>query len=718
MSTFCGLILESLPPTPGSRGRPPALAGPIHARGNMINPGLGRTFGALTPLALVLCAASSSALGQGTTCATATPVFNSNNYSGDTTLGTVYTNAGITCGTSNGNKAQWFRYLATGTGNVTFDTCATASTTSDTVLSIHSDCTTNSTNVLNCNDDFCGNNGYKSSITQAVVSGTTYYIRVSNFGSGGPTAGPFAFAVGAVVIPPPPPPPPPPPTLGPDVTVYTCTDIKRYETPTVRAFAVGTTSYNPPATGDYPVDWRDGPGASNKAPVIAQNIYKLKNGRFIQLGQSWLKHGFASTNSDPSASNPCIDPPLGGNQLGINCLDTYGSGLNGNQTYLGARSFVNPTTGYFAPVINGQFSPSDDSARTAIAKHAQCPFEDVELSGGGVSYFAEGYYVTYDDAIWGNSLNNASYAPMLITSLTNTTSPSSFPTPTVGVTQRQSNAIRAWGASDASVVTVNADHVYTLIDAGTTGDLQDPGTHYTVLPTLPRNITCRYIVACKVTNNGNGTWHYEYCVYNHNSDRSAYSFSLRLPYGAVTTGEGMYFPRSHSGEPYTNNAWTADKSQAGMLTFKADADFATNPNANAIRWGTMYTFWFDANVPPMSGQGKVTLFKPAYQGTDASNAAAAPSGRTGNDLALWAFANGLQVPRYCPADIAQSGGDLGPDGLTSVDDLVAFLAQFFAGNIAVADLATLGGGAGSAGDGQLTVDDLVYFLAAFFSNCN
>ncbi|MGH7133320.1 MAG: GC-type dockerin domain-anchored protein, partial [Phycisphaerales bacterium] len=157
---------------------------------------------------------------------------------------------------------------------------------------------------------------------------------------------------------------------------------------------------------------------------------------------------------------------------------------------------------------------------------------------------------------------------------------------------------------------------------------------------------------------------------------------------------------------------------AGMLTFKADNTFAGNPNANALRWGTMYTFWFDANVAPMSGQGRITLFKPAYTGTDASNAAAAPSGRTGNDEALWAFANGLQVPAYCTADIASPGGDLVPDGHTTVDDLIAYLTQFFAGNIAIADLATLGGGPGAAGDGQITVDDLVYFLAAFFSNCN
>ncbi len=69
------------------------------------------------------------------------------------------------------------------------------------------------------------------------------------------------------------------------------------------------------------------------------------------------------------------------------------------------------------------------------------------------------------------------------------------------------------------------------------------------------------------------------------------------------------------------------------------------------------------------------------------------------------------------ADIASLGGALGPDGVLTADDLVAFLAAFlaafFAGDLAIADIATLGGGKGP--DGAITPDDLVLFLNEFFS---
>lgn len=73
------------------------------------------------------------------------------------------------------------------------------------------------------------------------------------------------------------------------------------------------------------------------------------------------------------------------------------------------------------------------------------------------------------------------------------------------------------------------------------------------------------------------------------------------------------------------------------------------------------------------------------------------------------------TPPCSPADLVGLGGASGPDGATTVDDLVAFLAAFFAGNTTLADLAALGATGGQ--DGQITVDDLVHFLAVFFTGC-
>jgi hypothetical protein len=73
------------------------------------------------------------------------------------------------------------------------------------------------------------------------------------------------------------------------------------------------------------------------------------------------------------------------------------------------------------------------------------------------------------------------------------------------------------------------------------------------------------------------------------------------------------------------------------------------------------------------------------------------------------------VPCSSVADVASLGGAVGCDGQLTVDDLLLFLGEFFAGNKQVADVAKLGGSVGR--DGQLTVDDLLVFLNGLFGGC-
>jgi hypothetical protein len=72
------------------------------------------------------------------------------------------------------------------------------------------------------------------------------------------------------------------------------------------------------------------------------------------------------------------------------------------------------------------------------------------------------------------------------------------------------------------------------------------------------------------------------------------------------------------------------------------------------------------------------------------------------------------------ADVASLGSGIngGPDGSNTADDIIAYLAEFFNNNVAVADLITLGGGLPATPDGSVTVDDLIYFLNQFFAPCN
>jgi hypothetical protein len=94
-------------------------------------------------------------------------------------------------------------------------------------------------------------------------------------------------------------------------------------------YSVGTVSCN---VGSCWLNWIS---STPDHPVIAQNLYRLKDGRFTHIGQSWLKHGFFALSQE-LCSNSCIG--TSGTHLGVNCSDPYSAGLNGSQG--GARTPV------------------------------------------------------------------------------------------------------------------------------------------------------------------------------------------------------------------------------------------------------------------------------------------------------------------------------------------------------------------------------------------
>ncbi len=166
------------------------------------------------------------------------------------------------------------------------------------------------------------------------------------------------------------------PAVGPDVMVLSFTDLGNYGVADGFAgYSIGTKACN---RGDAPVDWCDttgcGEGTSNRDhPVIAQNLYRLRGGRFEQIGMSWLKHGHVSTNTTSAecaaaAGGTCVEPPLGADQLGVGCTDSYTSSLNGNRP-LGRRSEVNAASGDF-PYPYTRFTatgPYEQRIKAAVA---------------------------------------------------------------------------------------------------------------------------------------------------------------------------------------------------------------------------------------------------------------------------------------------------------------------------------------------------------------
>jgi hypothetical protein len=348
----------------------------------------------------------------------------------------------------------------------------------------------------------------------------------------------------------------------PDVIVGDIVGTTRWgATGGITAFSVGTTSCN---LGSCWLNWISG---TAEHPVIGQNMFRLKDGRFEQIGQSWLKHGFQALAQSVCAT--CVPPP-NGSHLGVNCSDPYTKTLNGNQTQLGPKENVDPSTGVFLYP-----DPRESTTGDAIFKRLQVHNTDLDPAlNAGALYFVEGQYVTHDDAIANNNPNNASYRGIDVAG----TSPTFFISLT-GTTVREKAGIQAWMATDPSVTE-------TVIDA--------PGGEF--------------IASARATSLGGGIYHYEYAVQNLTNARAGQAFTVPIPPGTVVTNVGFHDVDYHSGEVFDGTDWTSTVSASSVSW--ATTTYAVNPNANALRWGTLYNFRFDANQAPGTASVVIALFKP------------------------------------------------------------------------------------------------------------
>jgi len=362
------------------------------------------------------------------------------------------------------------------------------------------------------------------------------------------------------------------PMVGPDVVVFELPGTYNWgSSDGLRAYSVGTTSCN---RGDVPLDWIS---STNEHPVIAQNLYRVtaaeagpttEHGSIEMLGMSWLKHGFVSINLTEAGCGSCAGNPPG-SQLGVGCTDPYSSSLNGSQSRLGPRSEVNAFTGYFE---DDYASPNGSST---LAGRLQVQESEIVEDPATYRYFIEGQYIAPDDAAAGNGENNASHREVDVAG--NSLVLADPPTPT----EEGRPGIYAWQDIDPSV---------------TIRQVAVPGEGL-------------FFVGYKAGDNGDGTWHYEYAVFNLNSHLSARSFSVPILSNSTITNIGFRDVDYHSGEPYDDTDWTsvADPSSRWVSWFTDD--FATNPNANALRWSTMYNFRFDADSPPQPTIAEIGMFR-------------------------------------------------------------------------------------------------------------
>jgi hypothetical protein len=403
----------------------------------------------------------------------------------------------------------------------------------------------------------------------------------------------------------------------------------------IAAFSLGSSTCN---IGTQPLLW-----LNNGTPGGAMNAYRLSNGRLVQIGMSHVKHAccVAQSTSTLCAPVPTCTPASG--QLGVGCLDVYSSGWNSGQTRLGPRSVINAQT--------GQFTGLSGTTGNAIFKRLQVATADLSATNHpGALYFVEGVYVCTNDAVANNNNNNASYRRVTVSNNSMTLT---------GATQRGTPAIFAWRDNGLGVGVPDPSVTIVTVDVANDG---------------------RFFVAGKATDLGNNTWRYDYAVYNLHSQARGGGFSVSLPNRVVPSDLGFSDPEYHSGETIDNTDWPGTfDSSTGVIRWAPTQNFAQNPNANQIVWGTMYNFWFTARTAPTTGTINLDLFRP---NTPQSSSVA-----------------GLPVPGPACA------GDWDFNGEVEPLDISAFFANYRDGN------------ADADGNGETEPLDITAFFASYRNGC-
>lgn len=393
---------------------------------------------------------------------------------------------------------------------------------------------------------------------------------------------------------------------GPDVVYSEMGSIRNYGgVDGVQGYSLGSNTCN---IGDQNLLW-----TNDGTPGFAMNAYRLHDGRLEQIGQSWVKHAccaFAANGCGLGCNGQ------GGNVLGAGCLDVYSAGFNGSFGGLGSRAGINAFT--------GTFSPLDFQSGSVIFRRLQIKESDMDSTNfSDALYFLEGVYVGTDDALSGNAMNNASYKRATLGG---------------GFTLNES------GGMNAGEPAINAWRKHA-------NGLNQPDNSIEIHEVDVPN-EGRFHAASRASDNGDGTWRYTYAVFNLNSHRSGGSLSVPIGTGVNVSNVGFSDVDYHSGDPYDNTDWNSSVS-SDSVTWSSPETHAENANSNALRWGTMYTFWFDADAEPTTTDISLGLFMPGdpaavgWEGVAPAAACVAPNfvaGEAGVSFAQRAF-DGYIDPR-------------------------------------------------------------------------
>lgn len=331
-------------------------------------------------------------------------------------------------------------------------------------------------------------------------------------------------------------------------------------------------------------------------PVFVQNLYRLEEGIFEQIGMGWAIHP------------DCVQAMSACGGCALSACTLLGSGCSTRAfapdiaSRLGPRSDVNPAIGSFPfPVTFDPLGPVQGWVRVNR--------DDIDPSlHPTAEYFAETLVVASNDT---NPVNNAVYHEFFVD-----------PAPTLvgGTVARGASALAAWRDRDPEVQIQSFD--------------------------VPGDGT--FSLASRALLLPSGDWVYRYALFCRDSHRGAVAF--RVPTQAPVFDSMFRGPTSHSGEVYGVDPWAFSPSPPTWST----TPHASDPLANALRWGTTFTFEFTSSAPPVSGPCEIDLFLP---GTPTS----------------------ITIPARVPDSVGPQfvRGDANDDGLVDLSDAIEVLTRLF-----------------------------------------
>ena len=430
---------------------------------------------------------------------------------------------------------------------------------------------------------------------------------------------------------------------GPDLVIDNISSIQSFGTVSnVHAYSIASVNCN---IGTDEVLWES---STDSHPVFVQNLYRVFDGRVEQIGMSWARHAFCALQM--SACGVCT-PSANCAALGVGCSTTNSAAIAASQGTLGPRSEINPFDGTFLYPFTGI-----GMSGNAVFRRLQVADDDIDaVLYPGARYFVEAQAVAGDEATSGNSDNSISYREVTFSSTGAVT-----PGPSLtGATFVGASAVDAWKLDDPLVEIVDV--------------------------VVPNDGLLR--VGYRVFDEGGGEFRYEYAVQNTTCARAVSAISVPVPTAVTPTDLLFHGIAHHSGEPYDDAPWDSVIG-TGEVSWSTDS-FATDPNANALRWGTLYTFSLTAEAPPVATDVTLTLFEPGLTAT-VTAAVFGPAGA------------GVEMVR----------GDCNNDAATNISDAVFLLTHLFGQGVVAAPDCEKACDAND--DGSLNISDPVALLGSLF----